>query len=156
MTAIDHYGELDGRGTTEVGEGVEGGPGGATGEEYVVDQDHVSTGDVDGNDRPLGSYVTADSKVVPIVAHVEFAGGDGPPLEGLDYPAEPAGELDASGMDTDQDYSVGTTMGFEDLMGDATQNPFDVLGGHHLGHGTAGLFGAHPIRFSFPASQDRP
>ena len=72
--------------------------------------------------------------VVPIFADVELTDRDLDSFELGNELAEETGQVDAPGVDADDDDGFGAAMALEDLMGDAANGSLDVLAVHHLGH----------------------
>src|SRR6187402_2175122 len=136
VTPVDEYGQPHGARTTEVGQGVEGGPDGAPGVEHVVDEHDDLVVDTARRDRGVhrrpGGLV---AQVVAVHRDVEAPDGHLGALDLTDQVGETVGQLDAAAGDAEQDEVVGTLVVLEDLVRDATQRPGHVARGEH---GTTG------------------
>ncbi len=135
VAPVDHHGQLYGPGPAEVGEGVEGGPDGAPGEEHVVDQHHDLAGQVD---RDVGDRLGQDraqADVIAVEGDVEGAQGDVGLLDLVQVVHQQPGQPDAAGLETDDHHLVESVVALDDLVGHAPHGPTDVVGAHHLGAG---------------------
>jgi hypothetical protein len=132
MAAVDHDGQLDGPGPAVVGQGVEGGPDGPAREEDIVHQDDQLAGQVAGNGGDGLGQNGPDPDVVAVEGDVEHAHRHRRGLHLLQDLGQPEGEGDATGLESDDDDIVETTISFDDFVGDTGDRPLDVLGSENL------------------------
>lgn len=139
MTTIDQDGQLDGAGSTEVGEGVEGGPDGPSREEDVVDQHHGTTVEVDGDVSAGERRGGPGGEVVAVEADVEEADRGAGTGDLVEVFGEAAGEGDTAGLDPYEDDTGVIPGAFDYLVGNPTQGAVDVVGAEDAGafHGVA-------------------
>ena len=136
VAAVDHDGQLNGAGPTEVVQRVEGGADGAAGEEDVVDQHHHLAGQVD---RDVGDRLGEDGAqpdVVAVEGHVEAADGQG--VDRFDLAQDLGhfgGEGDAARLEPDEDDVVDAPVALDHLVRHARQGAQHVGGGQDLGVG---------------------
>jgi hypothetical protein len=76
-------------------------------------------------------------QVVAVHGHVERAGRDVGCRDAADDRGEALGEHDAAGGDAEEDEPFGSAIGFEDLVGDASDRPIDVSLLQHGAHSHA-------------------
>ena len=128
----DHSQPHRGR-TPVVGDGIQCGSNGATGEEHVVDEHHGLVRDVrhrlgaldDGCVRDLG-------QVVPVVGDVEASDGNLHPLMLADHRRQALRQRHASAVDAHHDEAIGSAVALDDLVRDADQRTPQVVGAHDL------------------------
>ncbi len=113
-------------------QGIERGPGGAPGEEHVVDQDHDLLRDVghlggaDGGDRPQPDVVAVERDVeTPDRRFHRLEGGYG----GRDAP----GQRHAACVEADDHDVVGAVIALDDLVRDPGQRPAQIGGVEDVG-----------------------
>ncbi len=162
MAAVDEDGELHRAGAADVVQRVEGGADGAAGEEHVVDEDDQPAVDAVTGDLGAGEGARrVHAQVVAVHGDVERADRDLALGDLLQLVGEPPGEEDAAGRDAEEHHVVGALGAFDDLVGDAGQDPGDVgtlENGPRIGVRARGrvLLLVHTKRTSFSASRDGP
>lgn len=116
MAPVDEDGKLDSAGAAVVVHRIEGGPGGSSGEEDVVDEDDRLSGDVTGH--PGGMHLQGSARVQVVAMHrdVEHSAGHFEPPNPGEEPGEALGEVDAAGLDTDQDHPRPIRIPFGNLV----------------------------------------
>ena len=132
MTAVDEHRELHG-GAPELVQRVERGPGGAAGEEHVVDEHHDLARDV-GHLGRAERRDRAQPDVVAVERDVErnpHCGLD--LLERGDRGRDSVREGHAAGVQADQDHFVGAVVALDDLVRDPGQRPAQIGGVEDVG-----------------------
>jgi hypothetical protein len=130
VSAVDEDEDLNARGAALVHEGVEGGAGGASGEEDVVYEDDVAA---------------VAREVVAIVGDVYGSGGDVVLFDFRDEGCEAAGEGDSAALDADEGEGCGVAGFLGDFMREADEGALDFRGGENacalVGWGCVGWIG---------------
>ena len=129
VASVDEDEELDGFGASVVEEGVEGGADRSAGEENIVHEDDVATGDVEADVTFFDhrAYV-AGGEVVAVEADVEDAGVDGMALNGADDFGDALGDGNAAALDADQAQIGSAVIALNDLVGEADEGAVDLRG----------------------------
>ena len=131
VASVDENEELNGAGSPEIDEGIEGGPDGAPGKEDIVDEDYVAIGDAAGYGRACAiGRLSGGVSVVAVGSRVK--GGDRDPAiaAGGNIAGDALGEGETPGADADKEKVRGVRMGLYELMGNTAEGLADVGGGH--------------------------
>ena len=145
MAAVHHHGELDGRGTAEVHEGVERRADGAAGEQDVVHEHDVAAVDVKRDVGRVQDRRDGAQHVVAVEADVERADLHLAVLDLCDLVGEQAGDLRAAAHDAHEGDVVHPLVALHDLVRDAREGPVERLLVHDA---SFGLIGSHGTPFT--------
>ena len=121
MATIHEHSELHCLGSAVVVEGVQRGPGSASREEHVIDEDHCLALKIERDAGGVHHERTAVVEVVTVHRNIQLTMGDRMTPDSFEHRDQPLTEVPSAALDADEGESFSGRIPLGDFMGDAIQ-----------------------------------